>query len=855
VWYAQLIEKIPFLSKLLLSWRRREDLASRTETFGDFFRARGPKNLFGIALAKAAVQSRVKGRLMKRNPRQLWNLKVYLIIAGTIMAILLMAYMTLGHLFVEAVYGGKAIQPLHELMKAKGHALNFYVMAADRLFYMSWFSMLFLLIMPIAIHSGLVTTWNPRVMHLEGHSEDIDSLQETQIGWWILVAAGSTLFWELLIIRLHSSYFQLFAYFKNISLLSCFLGLGIGYARGSARPLTTPLALPLLAIQVFCLFIMRFTPLSYSLQNPVLEQLGFGASTTLAGLSSIPFIISIFVLNALCFIPLGQLTSALMMRYSKLVSYSWNLGGSLAGIFLFSLVSFFWTPPSIWIILGSAAVMAFLYRRSVTLLPSLSAVLVLIITLNLPLQLNNVEIYSPYQILNLFYSKNEPPSIQTSNTYYQRMLDLRNDKIKNDDQLKKYSMYYSLPFEFNKKVDRVLIVGSGTGNDVAAAVRNGAKKIDAVEIDPAILKIGKELHPESPYDAPNVNAVVDDARAFMRDADKRYDLIIYGLLDSHTLLASKSGGIRLDSYVYTVEGFREARALLQEGGLISLTFSLIRPELGRKLFLMLREAFDGGEVIVYQVGYDGGYTFLAGNKLNRSNITTPTGFLEVTTRFSDESIQADISTDDWPFFYMPVRKYPLSYLMLMLILLIISGVFTRKMVAGAGSGFSFPFFFLGAGFMLIETKGITELALVYGSTWMVISAVIAAILIMAFLANLLVMRMVNPSPVITYSLLLLSLLAGLMLTYYHPVGLPPWLSRIFMTGVLTLPLFFSGFAFSSELNRSASVAVALSSNLLGAMLGGFLEYNSMYFGFRSLYILAMITYALAFAWSLRERKL
>jgi hypothetical protein len=45
----------------------------------------------------------------------------------------------------------------------------------------------------------------------------------------------------MMMIRLHASYFQLFAYFKNISLLSCVLGLGIGYARGQIKPLTTPL--------------------------------------------------------------------------------------------------------------------------------------------------------------------------------------------------------------------------------------------------------------------------------------------------------------------------------------------------------------------------------------------------------------------------------------------------------------------------------------------------------------------------------------------------------------------------------------------------------------------------------------
>jgi hypothetical protein len=55
MWYAQIFEKILFLQKVVLSCRRRENSASRTETFADFFGARGPKNLFWIALAKAAA--------------------------------------------------------------------------------------------------------------------------------------------------------------------------------------------------------------------------------------------------------------------------------------------------------------------------------------------------------------------------------------------------------------------------------------------------------------------------------------------------------------------------------------------------------------------------------------------------------------------------------------------------------------------------------------------------------------------------------------------------------------------------------------------------------------------------------
>jgi hypothetical protein len=77
-----------------------------------------------------------------------------------------------------------------------------------------------------------------------------------------------------------------------------------------------------------------------------------------------------------------------------------------------------------------------------------------------------------------------------------------------------------------------------------------------------------------------------------------------------------------------------------------------------------------------------------------------------------------------------------------------------------------------------------------------------------------------------------------------------WTTRLLRTGIITLPLFFAGVAFSTELARSTSVGVALGSNLLGAMLGGCLEYNAMYFGYRSLYVVALVIYAAALVTSL-----
>ena len=155
--------------------------------------------------------------------------------------------------------------------------------------------------------------------------------------------------------------------------------------------------------------------------------------------------------------------------------------------------------------------------------------------------------------------------------------------------------------------------------------------------------------------------------------------------------------------------------------------------------------------------------------------------------------------------------------------------------------------------MLIETKGITELALVYGSTWIVISIVVIAILMMAYCANLLIIKKFSPSINVTYSFLAASMIIGWLFTFTHVNTLSPLIGRIITPVILTLPLFFSGLAFSSELKKSSSVDVALSSNLLGAMLGGFFEYNSMYFGFRSLYIFSFMMYLVAFMGSKRAR--
>jgi SAM-dependent methyltransferase len=456
-----------------------------------------------------------------------------------------------------------------------------------------------------------------------------------------------------------------------------------------------------------------------------------------------------------------------------------------------------------------------------------------------------INAYSPYQIISLHLPKGQPARLLVNHAYHQRILDLSFKSQLRTPDMRKHAAYYELPYLFKPAPERVLVVGSGTGNDVAAALRCNAGYVDAVEIDPVILYYGKTMHPEMPYKSNKVRSIVNDARTFIRETNHRYDMIVYGLLDAQTLLSGMSN-VRLDSFVYTVEAFREARGKLKDDGIISMSFSVFSKQHGRKLFLMLREAFGGNIPQVYRSLYDYSFTFVigAGTDILRADRITP--FEEVTHWFDDERIVTEVSTDDWPFFYMPTRAYPMSYVVMILFLLVVSLLSIRQIIPLAKEGFSIPCFFLGAGFMLIETKGITELGLTHGNTWMVISAVIVGILIMAFLANLFVIRFGSPSSFLVYGLLACFLFVGMFISGADLTFLPLDLDKIILTALLTAPLFFSGLAFSSELDQHSEVPAALSSNLLGAMVGGFLEYNSMYFGFRSLYVIALVMYALAF---------
>jgi len=694
--------------------------------------------------------------------------------------------------------------------------------------------------------------WNALNVELQAHTQNVAQQEPAKLTIMVALAAGLALFSELMVIRLHASMFQLFAHFKNVSLLSCFLGLGIGYALNQRWRLTTPLFLPLIALQIIFLdLLVRFSDLNFMLLNPASEQATMGLYNASAWpdlAMSYGILLFVFTFNAVCFVPLGQLACRYMSSLEQLKSYSWNLLGSLAGILLITFLSFLWSPPAVWFGFAALATLPFIWKQRASTIVGVTCSIAVIMLLALPQRSFQIDVYSPYQILSLMLDRDNP-RLFSNNTWFQSMLDLSDQNVNRRADLKPQADYYGLAYTFKPHPQDVLVVGSGSGNDVAAALRHGAQHVDAVEIDPGIIQMGAHMHPENPYGDLRVSIINDDARAYIKHTTHHYDLIVYGLLDSATSMSGNSAGMRMDSYVWTVEGFKEAKALLKPNGVISMAVCMY-PQMGPKVSAMLRQVFPGINPYIYKTNWDAGFTFVIGENLKPPSQAPP--FDDMTKQYANTTSGVDVSTDDWPFLFMFERKYPFSYAAVIGALLILSLVMVFRLVPETRSSFSWSCFFLGAGFMLIETKSITELALVYGSTWFVTSVVIAAILLLAYLANLVVSRIGCPHPAVIYSLLYLSIIFGLLFSLFHPSFADATSDRLIMTLVLTMPVFFSGFAFSSELKGAVSVSSALSSNLLGAMLGGFLEYNSMYFGYRSLYWLALVMYIAAFVLTARR---
>ena len=279
-------------------------------------------------------------------------------------------------------------------------------------------------------------------------------------------------------------------------------------------------------------------------------------------------------------------------------------------------------------------------------------------------------------------------------------------------------------------------------------LRNGAERVVAVEIDPGIIEIGKRFHLERPYHDPRCVVVNDDARSYFATSTEKFDLIAFGLLDSHTTTAMTNA--RLDHYVYTQESINQVRSLLNPGGVAVLSFEAAKPYIADRMAIVLKQAF-GHDPVVFRVPYNmygwGGLLFVVGD--SREAVDTRIaadpklaglvkGWQEANPVTLLGTTQAP--TDDWPYIYLEKPSIPFLYFVLAAVLALLY-LYGRRQLGGAGATgkwdrANWHFFFLGAGFMLLEVQNISKAAVVLGNTWVVNAVIISGVMVMILLANL-----------------------------------------------------------------------------------------------------------------------
>jgi len=677
--------------------------------------------------------------------------------------------------------------------------------------------------------------------------------------WIPLILISSIgLFLELAVIRWLSAEVRLFSYLKNIPLLAAFLGLATGFTVAGKGRDYKPAFPPILAIYIVLVLAFGRVSASRPIIYPSLggEFVWYTAplSYWLSLILFMALVMLFFFLTMLLFIPLGQATGEEMNRFKPVPAYIVNIIASLLGVWSFTLISFYRTQPIIWFgiaVTGSAVY--FYFRRSLSKLNiTLFGVVVFALLL-----FGQDAVWSPYNRLSVA-EENYPGSdgkpvkigyvINVQQVFYQRATNLDN-KFLDTFQGKARDIIdlansYNLPFHLRSQGSQVLIVGAGAGNDVAAALRNKMGHIDAVEIDPAILDLGAQLHPEKPYKDERVTLITDDARSFFEKSKQHYDIIVFGLLDSHTLLSGWSS-IRLDSYVYTLESFTQVRDHLAEQGIASVTFASSTPWIEERLGRMMIEVFGDGKVWIHP-GID--LTFIAGQLTPEQIKSLDLSQWKANPQFAD----LPLPSDDWPYLYMRGRFVPEAYWQTLLLIAFVSLVFMSRSFPGVLHP-DWHFWLLGAAFLLIEFTSVTRLALLFGTTWLVNALAISGVLIMVLCANLIVLL----CPRLNLRLIYLLLFASLGLVYFFPLEplsqLAPFWRAISSMVLLSLPLFFSGLIFSESLRRTGNAAGPLAANLSGSVFGGVLEYSALVWGIHSLYITAAIVYGLALIAHLRQR--
>jgi hypothetical protein len=660
--------------------------------------------------------------------------------------------------------------------------------------------------------------------------------------WRLMAASALMLFVQLALIRWAGANLIHLSYFSNLILLASFLGIGLGFLRSrTPRDMGRYVPVGLLVIVLF----ITFFPATVEVGG---KDLIFFTEVTPSGLPSWVTLPLVFIVIAVTMTGLGEITGRAFREFSALNAYRWDIIGSILGTLAFTLVSFLRAPSWVWPVVTFVALWA-LYGFA---LPWVSRIaMVLVIGALVFESLTAGVSWSPYyKVTTETYNEGTPQEfthIQVNGIPHQNVMDV--------DERLKVEAVYGKPYEraVDNPLNNVLIVGAGTGTDVALALEKGAKHVDAVEIDPRIQQIGQQVNPNRPYDDPRVTMHINDGRAFLSSNDDKYDLILFALPDSLTLV-SGSSQLRLESYLFTKQSIENARNHLTDDGVFAMYNYYREPWLINRLAGTVDEVFGHAPCLDQFQGQS-----LAAMTVGKSADNAICAEGAVWDRASIAAAGGEIpapSVDDRPFLYLKDQTIPPLYLIVIALILGVSLIGIRvfggpfRTMRGYGD-----LFFMGAAFLLLETRSITTFALLFGTTWLVNALVFTGVLLAVLAAIEVTQRMGARIP---RPLIITAVFASLLLAFLVPnaslLGLPVPLRLLAAIVLAFAPIFFANLLFTSRFKNAENPTAAFAANLFGAMVGGCLEYLSLVLGYQLLLVVAALLYLAAVLVGQRQAK-
>ncbi|GAA3068400.1 hypothetical protein GCM10017600_21290 [Streptosporangium carneum] len=638
------------------------------------------------------------------------------------------------------------------------------------------------------------------------------------------------LFLELALIRWTGSNIVHLSYFTNFVLLGSFLGIGLGFlrvGRTTRPPYYSPITLAVLVVVVL-LF-----PVTVDRRT---EGVLYWTSLTTTGPPPWLILPVVFAAAAIVLMGPAELVGRCFPALERLEAYRYDLVGSLTGIGLFTALSFLGAPPVVWGTVAALAYTVLLWPRTTPGRLALAVPALVVVGALAAETLTAGALWSPYyKVTHDHFDWHGVPitDIQVNGIPHQQAVPA--------GRRLEWERQYALPYERagGRRPDDVLVVGAGSGTDVAIALLKGAGHVDAVEIDPSLRELGGIYHPDRPYDDPRVTTVVTDGRAFLERTTGKYDLILFALPDSLTLVSGASS-LRLESYLFTRQAMEAAREHLKPGGVFSMYNYYRERWLVDRLAATAQAAFghrpcvdvvsQAGQQAVITVGLTAEAQSCGEAWAGASAATPPP------------------AEDDRPFLYLRDRTVPWVYLVTLGLILAVSLLAVRA-VAGPYRRMR-PYadlFLLGVAFLLLETRSVTGFALLFGTTWVVNAVVFAGVLLAVLAAVEVTRRFRTPPLPVMYGVLL----GGLALAWLVPaswlLGLPPAPRALVAVTVAFLPIFAANVVFARRFADSADGTTAFGANLLGAMVGGCLEYLALVVGYQALLVVAGALYLGAFA--------